>query len=283
MRTLLMVLAGIAVPCGGLLLLVFLAQDRFIYIPLRGLDGTPADAGLRFEDVVLTADDGVALHGWFVPAPAAETRTVLLLHGNAGNISHRLDKVAALWRAGLAVLVVDYRGYGKSEGRPSEEGLLRDARAAWDHLVGTRGVPPERVVLYGESLGCAPALRLAASLERAGAPPGVLVLEAPFSSAAEMSRLVLPWLPVGWLLRSRFDNLEEAARVTIPALVLAGAEDEVVPVAMGRRVHAALGSSSTELHIEPDAGHNDLWMGREDRLAALVARFAREGRPAAGD
>jgi pimeloyl-ACP methyl ester carboxylesterase len=98
-----------------------------------------------------------------------------------------------------------------------------------------------------------------------------------------MSRLVLPWLPVGWLLRSRFDNVGEAARVTGAALVMAGEEDEVVPVAMGRRVHAALGSSSKALHIEPGAGHNDLWMGREDRLAALVARFAREGRPSAGN
>lgn len=278
MRVVLMVLAGIVVPVGGGLVLLFLAQDRFIYLPLRTLDATPADVGLGFEEVLVTAEDGVRLHGWLVGGEAGSP-VVLLLHGNAGNISHRLDKAAAIHRAGMSVLLVDYRGYGRSEGRPGEEGLLRDARAAWAHLTVTRGVPPDRIVLYGESLGCAPALRLAASLERAaGSRPAALVLEAPFSSAAEMSRLVMPWLPVAWLLRPRFDNLAEAAKVTIPTLVMAGERDEVVPVSMGRRVHAALASSSRVLHIEPGAGHNDLWMGREDRLADLVARFARDGR-----
>jgi hypothetical protein len=276
-----MVLAGIAIPCGALLLLLFLAQDRFIYIPTRALDGTPAALGLRFEEVSFRAEDGVALHGWHVPA-APEAFTVLLLHGNAGNISHRLDKVAAFSGAGLAVLIVDYRGYGRSEGTPGEEGLFRDARAAWRHLTEERGTPPGQVIVYGESLGCAPALRLAAALQREGAAPAALVLEAPFSSAAEMSRLVLPWLPVAWLLRSRFDNLSLAAQVTVPALVLVGEEDEVVPASMGRRIHAALGSSSKALHVEPGAGHNDLWLGRAGRLASLVERFARERAGTAG-
>lgn len=276
MRTVLVV-AGIVLSCGaGLLVLLFLGQDRFIFIPSSRLEGTPADAGLAFEEVALTSEDGVALHGWFVPAGRG-SRVVLMLHGNAGNISHRLDKVTALSRAGFAVLLVDYRGYGRSAGRPSEEGLVRDAAAAWRHLTGKLGVPPKRVVLYGESLGCAPALRLASALERSGAPPAALVLEAPFTSAAEMSRRVIPWLPVAWLVRFRFNNVAEAAQVTIPSLVMLGEEDEVVPASMGRRVHAALRSSTKVMHVEPGAGHNDLWLGRSARLADLIARFAQDG------
>ncbi|MEQ8661302.1 MAG: alpha/beta fold hydrolase [Gammaproteobacteria bacterium] len=145
-------------------------QHDLVFRPQRGAGATPAVRGLAFEDLTLTGADGVAIHAWYLPGPAQPGRTVLFLHGNAGNLSHRLHTLAVLHRLGHPVLAIDYRGYGRSHGRPSEDGLHADALAAWHHLLERRGLAAHDIVIYGRSLGGAVAARLAAA-----APPHVFV------------------------------------------------------------------------------------------------------------
>jgi len=231
-----------------------LLEKRLIYFPFRTLEATPGDLGLRFEDVRLVADDGVALHGWFLPVEGSRF-TVLMAHGNAGNISHRLDR-ALLIQAKLKadVFLFDYRGYGRSEGSPDEPGTYRDGRAAYRYLAGQHGLDPRRIVLFGESLGAAVALQLA--LE---SPCRALVLESPFASIPEMARTVLPFWPLGALLRTRYDNVGKIGGLKVPLLVLHGEDDRTVPFAQGRRVFAAAPEPKRFFAI-PAAGHNDTYV-----------------------
>ncbi len=152
MKRMLALLAIFVLAYGVILLLVYAVQDRLVYFPTRALAATPRALGLDYEDVRITAEDGVRLHGWFVPTLSARA-TVLHFHGNAGNISHRLERVAVFRKLRLSVFLIDYRGYGSSEGQPSEEGTYRDARAAWRYLTETRGLAPSTIILHGESLG----------------------------------------------------------------------------------------------------------------------------------
>lgn len=245
-------------PLRGLaLLLLALAsagcswQSGIVYQPSRELVRTPADAGMRYEDVVLQAADGVELHGWFVPAPARSRGAVLFCHGNAGNISHRLESIAVFRALGLDVLIFDYRGYGRSGGEPAEEGTYLDARAAWDHLVGKRGVPPERVVVFGRSLGGAIAAHLAA--ERT---PRALILESAFSSVPDLAS-DLSWLPLRWIACFDYETAESVKAVKCPVLVVHSREDEVVPFAHGERIFSAAPAPKSFLEIR--GSHNAGW------------------------
>ncbi len=211
---------------------VWVFQERMVFFPLRELDGRPSDVGLAYEDVHIVTRDGVGLHGWYVPGEDARG-TVLFCHGNAGNISHRLETVALLHGLGLNVLLFDYRGYGKSGGRPREAGLYRDAEAAWDYLTTKRGEAPERIVLMGRSLGGGVAAWLAA---RRG--PAALILESTFTSIADLGRRFYPLLP-RFLARIRFDTLSHLAGVRCPLLVAHSRDDDVVPFVMGQRLYEA--------------------------------------------
>jgi fermentation-respiration switch protein FrsA (DUF1100 family) len=248
-------------------------ETSFIYFPSRTLEVTPADLGLAFEEVHLTAEDGVKIHAWRLPLPAPRF-TVLFAHGNAGNISHRLDRARLLGlRLSAEVFLFDYRGYGRSEGRPDEQGTYRDARAAYRHLTETRGLTPERLVLFGESLGSAVVLNLA--LECAAR---ALVLESPFTSIPDMARLVLPWLPLSPFLRTRYDNLAKVGGLKVPLLVLHGDRDEVVPFALGRRVFDAA-PEPKRFHRIAGAGHNDTYLtGGEAYWEALDEFLGAGGR-----
>ena len=166
LRTVLWTLLTLAGLAGALILLLGWYEPHLIYFPARDLERTPAALGLPFEDVELRTADGERVHGWFLSAPAPASVTVLLLHGNAGNISHRFEKLAVLRNLGADVLIVDYRGYGRSSGRPTETGTYRDADAAYEYLVQARGIDPRRLVLYGESLGAAVAVDLAVAQAR---------------------------------------------------------------------------------------------------------------------
>jgi fermentation-respiration switch protein FrsA (DUF1100 family) len=181
-------------------LLLFFTQSRLLYypnLPSRAVVATPAHIGLAYEEVALVAEDGVGLHGWFLPA-AGESRGVLLFfHGNAGNISHRLDSLRILHDLGLAVLIFDYRGYGQSQGRVSEEGTYLDAEAAWRHLSEVRGIAENEIVLFGRSLGAAVAAHLAASHR-----PKALIMESSFTSVPDLAASYYRIFPVRWLTRS---------------------------------------------------------------------------------
>jgi fermentation-respiration switch protein FrsA (DUF1100 family) len=226
--------------------------DSLVYFPDRELYGDPADVGLAFSDLTIPTEDGERLHAWWIPTRAAPARGhVLFFHGNAGNISHRLEHARALSAAGLDVLLVDYRGYGRSSGRPSEEGLHGDARAARAALVAGGQVDPARLVYMGESLGGAVALRLALD-----APPLACVLQSTFTSLRDVARQHYP-AALSALAGAAYPNRERIARLQAPVLILHGDVDEIVPVAHAEALFEAA-REPRRLRVVPGAGHNDL-------------------------
>jgi fermentation-respiration switch protein FrsA (DUF1100 family) len=244
-------LAVVVLSWIGLVVLAAVFQRSLIYFPLGSVP-PPAAVGLEgAEEIVLTAEDGVRLRGWFVPGRGSSRFTLLVFNGNAGNRAYRAPLARAFRERGIAVLLLDYRGFGGSAGRPSEEGLARDARAARAYLDGRAGVDPSRVAYFGESLGAAVALRLA--LER---PPAVLVLRSPFASMAAVGGHHYPYLPVAWLLRDRYPNRDRIARLACPLLVIAGDQDTIVPAAQSRAI-ADAAREPKRFVVVAGADHND--------------------------
>lgn len=233
---------------------------------------------MPFEDVELLTDDGVRLHAWWVPAPLKESgaarRSVLFCHGNAGNISHRTESVGVFHKLGLNVLIFDYRGYGRSAGRPTERGTYLDAEAAWKHLVEVRGARPERTVLFGRSLGGAVAARTAEAH-----PPGALILESTFTSLPDMGAELYPWLPVRLLSRYRYRSSDLVPAMKCPVLVIHSPEDELVPYAHGRRLFETAPGPKTFLEIGGD--HNNGWYESRKRYVAGLRAFLDEHLPPA--
>lgn len=259
------ILALLALGYGLLAGMMFLNQGRVIYLPSTQVTATPADAGLAFEDVELRTEDGVRLHGWFVPGPRPEAPVLLFLHGNAGNIGHRLHSLLQFHQLGLAVLIIDYRGYGQSTGRPHEEGTYLDARAAWDHLVADRGVEPQRIVVFGRSLGAAVAADLANRVDA-----GAVILESAFTSAADLGAHHYPWLPVRLLLRHEYDTLQRVGTIRSPLLIAHSRDDELVPFADAERLQKAAG----DVRLLPmQGGHNDGFRVSAGTYRQGIARF----------
>jgi uncharacterized protein len=228
-------------------------DQLFVYHPHPWVERDWARvSGLPLEDVWFQADDGTKLFGWYVEAgPSAPV--LLWCHGNAGNVIHRLDNLAELHRLGLSVFLFDYRGYGRSAGKPSEDGLYRDALAAHAYLTNQRGVRPERLVLFGRSLGAAVAGEVASRKPAAG-----LILESPFPSIAAMARAHYLGLPMHWLLSGRFPLTERLPRVSMPVLVIHGDRDDIVPVALGREVFDAAREPKSFFVVE-GADHNNTY------------------------
>ncbi len=256
--------------------------NAFLYFPERSLSGAPGAVGLAYEELRFAAEDGPELHGWWVPGQR-QGPAILFFHGNAGNISHRLDILRRLYdRVGLSVLIFDYRGYGKSSGSPSEEGLFADARAA-RALLRARGWDRDGVVLYGRSLGAAVALHAAVE-----DPPLGCVLEAPFTSLEDMARLhypVLSQLVMPWV-RGRYANLAAVRRLASPALFLHGDRDGVVPIGMGWRLFDACPAPKWFRTLN-GAGHDDpAFVGGEAYWGAweeFLGQLAEKPRPALKD
>ena len=223
--------------------------DRMVFQPTPGRWLSPAQLGIAAEETELNSEDGVRLHAFFLPAPGAD-RAILFLHGNAGNASHRLPNAAQLAALGAHVLLPDYRGYGLSEGSPSEAGAYADARAALAHLREARGLPESRIVVFGRSLGGAVAVDLARDRSLAG-----VILESTFSSASDLAnRLFAP--PIGLLLRGRWSSDRKIAQLRAPLLFIHGARDGIVPIELGRRLFAAA-PAPKDFHVLERAGHND--------------------------
>jgi len=242
-------LVGLAV-YGFFVAFMYLTQDRLFFFPTTNLVTTPDRHGLLYEDVELVAEDGVRLHGWFVPAPNPRA-TLLFFHGNGGNVSHRIESLQVFHELGLSVFILSYRGYGRSEGRPSELGIRRDADAAWRYLREDRGLAASELVLFGRSLGAAVAADLA--VRKAS---GAMILESPFTSAGDLGAEVYPWLPVRRLIRHEFDVLGRVGAIDAPILVVHSRDDEIVPFEHGRRIADAADAPLLELR----GGHNDAFI-----------------------
>lgn len=274
MEILLKWLAALGAAYAALLGLVFLLQGQLLYFPGMGREvlRTPRDLGLDHETVWLTTEDGVRIEAWYLPTPAARG-VALLAHGNAGNISHRLDYAPLFHRLGYSLLLFEYRGYGRSEGQPSEEGSYADARAAWRHLVAQRGVPPGRIVLVGESLGGAVVAQLAADQR-----PGALVLASSFVSVPELAANLYPWLPARWLARYRYDTREALGRVACPVFIAHSRDDEIVPFAHGERLFAA--AREPKAFLEMAGGHNEGFLFARAAWGEALGRFLAQHLPA---
>jgi len=255
----------------GLALYLYAFQARYVYfpdLPSRQVDATPADIGLAFDAVTLSTADGEALAGWFIPAPAARG-TLLYLHGNGGNIGHRLDPIAVFHRLGLNIFIIDYRGYGASSGKPSEEGTYRDALAAWAYLTQQKRLAPERIVLFGESLGGSIAARLAARH-----PPAGLAMYASFTSVPEMAQALYPMFPASWLARYRYDTRAALGSVNCPVLILHSPEDEIIPFSHGQALFEA--AREPKRLVELRGGHNDALLVSREVYAREVGAFLEE-------
>ena len=248
--------------------LIFVTQDRLIYLPSSTVTSTPERIGLDYEDVELVTEDGVRIHGWFVPGPEGDTPVLLFLHGNAGNIGHRLHSLRQFHELGLAVLIIDYRGYGRSAGRPDEAGTYADARAAWQYLIDERSVSPEEIVLFGRSLGAAVAAELATGVE-----PGAVILESAFTSAADLGARHYPWLPVRALLRHQYDTLGRMGAISAPILLAHSAEDEIVPFEHAKRLRAAATNARV---LEMEGGHNDAFLTTGEDYTEGLRAFLRD-------
>jgi hypothetical protein len=246
----------------ALLLTLYLGQSSLLFlpgIPSRELGATPRDIGLEYEAIWLETSDHVRLSGWYVPSKSARG-TLLFFHGNAGNISHRLDSLRIFHDLDLSVLIIDYRGYGQSGGKPSEAGMQRDAMEAWRYLVETRGEVPERIVLFGRSLGAALGAWLAAR-ER----PGALILESAFTSVPDLAADLYWWLPARRLARLQYATLEYLAAIRCPVLVVHSPDDEIIPYRHGRALYEAARYPKDFLQIVGDHNTGFLLSGERYR------------------
>ena len=271
-------------PINGiwLILLVFLLaasfylfypkiENFFIFYPDRSLETTPADWGLNFEDVSFETADGIKLHGWFFPLPD-EAPTILFSHGNAGNISHRIENVKLLLDCGLQVFIYDYRGYGRSGGRPSEAGIYQDGLAAYDYLVDRKKISPDRIIPFGRSLGAAVALEIATRRAIRS-----LIIESAFTSTKGMAKNMFLFQVLSLFLPPHYNNLKKIKSITVPKLIIHGEADEIVPFRMGQKLYEAANLPKYFFPIS-GAGHNDTYFTGGKRYFQIFSEFAGNSR-----
>lgn len=268
-RMLLLVVVGLVMGYLLLIAYVYAKQGAMLYFPTREIEATPRDIGLDYEELTLRTKDGLDISAWFIPAN--DTRGfVLFCHGNAGNISHRLASIQIFHSLGLGVLIFDYRGYGRSRGSPDEEGTYLDAEAAWDYLVNILHAKPERIVLFGRSLGSAVAAEVA-SRKQAGA----LIMESGFTSVPDLGKKFFPHLPVGLISRYRYESISKVEKIKIPKLFIHSPEDEIVPYEQGVKLFERAGEPKEFLRIT--GGHNEGFSlsgrGYVDGLKAFLSRY----------
>jgi fermentation-respiration switch protein FrsA (DUF1100 family) len=250
LKFILFVAAGYVV----LVVLVYFMQGRMVYlagVPGRTLTMIPADIGLTYQDVSIETTDGVTLHGWFIAGQSSQV--LLFFHGNAGNISHRLDSIRQFHSLGLSILIIDYRGYGQSAGRTTEMGMYRDADAAWRYLIESRGIVANDIVIFGRSLGGSVASRLASENQ-----PLALIVESSFTSIPDIAQDLYPWLPARWLSRLNHATREYVRDVRCPILVIHSRDDEIIPFRHGETIFASANEPRTLLTLR--GGHNDAFL-----------------------
>ncbi len=254
--------------CGAL----YVGQPRLIFFPDASFKATPATAGLVYDDVWLPVDTG-QVHGWWIPAAEPTTPVVLYLHGNASNIGDLVNRALHYHRLGISFFAIDYRGYGRSSGPfPHEDQVYADADAAWRYLTDTRGIPPEAIVLHGQSLGGAIATEIAVRYpETAG-----LVLESAFTSMSAIVRHHTPvqLVPLEAMLTQRFDTLTKVRSLQMPILIMHGTTDQTIPVEMSQALYQAA-SEPKELQLIPQADHNTVSQVDETLYYQTIHHFVR--------
>ncbi len=261
------IIAGVYLIFAGFL---FAFQSHYIYYPERVFSADPSSIGLDFENVHFETADGVKLSGWFVPSENARG-VILFCHGNAGNISHRLESIQIFHQLGLDVFIFDYRGYGQSEGKPTEQGTYKDAEAAWQYLIEERQVKPNEVIIFGRSLGGAVASWLAQRHT-----PGGLILESTFTSLPDIAAGLYPYFPVRLLLRFEYNTAEYLGRVDCPVLIVHSRDDEIMPFSHAQRLFEMAKEPKGFLEITGTHNEGFITSGRryEEGLDAFISEHA---------
>jgi len=243
----------------GVAIILYFMQPKFVYDPVRELPYSPTELGLDFEDVTFRTGDRIHLHGWFVPAPNAEF-TVLYCHGNGGNMMYFLDTVNLLNSLGLNCFIFDYRGYGLSQGSPSENGMYLDGRAAYRWLTKKKLIPPQKIIIFGWSLGGTMAAYLAAKTRKTR--PAGLVIEGAFTSYADIGSKYYPYMPVRWFARFNYPTIDYVRRVKCPIMVIHSRDDETVPFEFGLELYDA--ANEPKDFIEIRGSHNDAFLNSSE-------------------
>ena len=258
------VLTRLVIYCLVIFFWVRFLEFRNLFHPIRKLEATPQDIGLRFEDILFPVGNQEQINGWFIKAPNAQG-TIIVLHGNAGNISHRLEKIACLYSLGLNVFIFDYRGFGKSTGKPTESNVYADAISAYDYLVSRKDIDASRLIGYGESLGTAVAVKLATARRLKA-----LVLESSFTCAKDVAKSKLPFLPT-FLMSTKMDSLSDIRSLRMPKLFIHSFQDEIIEYQLGRKLFDAAPWPKTFLQIH--GGHNDGFLISREEFIDGVRKF----------
>lgn len=227
---------------------IYLLEAKAVFHPSKGLAATPKEIGLEYEDVTMMSYDNIALNGWFIKAPQAGV-TLLFFHGNAGTNADRLEKIAYFYKMGLNVFIVDYRGFGKSEGNPTEKNVNKDALTIYDYLAARKNIFPKTIIVYGESLGGAVAVELATKRDVAG-----LILDSTFTSAKDIAKLKFPFIP-SFLIQTKMDSLSKMTKIRCPKMIIHSMDDELIPFRMGQALYAAALPPKNFLEIK--GSHNE--------------------------
>lgn len=251
----------------GISTLFLFLEKYIIFHPFRELEETPSSIGLKYDDIYFDTKDGVSINAWFIPAENSKG-TVLFCHGNAGNISHRLDTIKIYNQLGLDFFIFDYRGYGKSGGSISENGLYLDSETAWDYLVSVKKIPPEKIVIVGRSLGASVAARLACS--RTSNPAGA-VIESAFLSVYDMAAYLYPWLPCRFFLRFNFPTKQYVQYIECPKLMVHSKDDEIVPFSHGKKLFEL--AKEPKIFLELSGGHNECYFENEKIYRKALGDF----------
>lgn len=256
-------LAGIYV---GLFLLLTFGQTRLMYFPSRQIINTPKDTGLEYENLRLITSDGVTISAWWIPVENQDAPVILFAHGNGGNISYRLPYIRIFHQMGLASLFFDYRGYGESEGQPSEQGTYLDGEAAWHYLTQTRNISANRIILYGESLGGGVATYLATKFQPAG-----LILGSTFTSVPDRAKELFPLMPIDLIAQFHYNNLERLPQIQCPVLIIHSPQDEIIPFHHGQRLYEA--ANDPKFFLEIQGSHNEGFLDSLPTYQAGIEQF----------
>ena len=247
---------------------IYIFQAKLLYFPDqpgRRHVNFPTDIGLDYEDIYLTTSDDIRIHGWFVPA-RNNHGTILFFHGNAGNISHRLESIGIFHSLGLNTLIIDYRGYGNSTGSPSEQGIYLDGEAAWQHLVFTRKISPKKIIIFGRSLGGALAVHTAKKHTPAG-----IIIESSFTSVPDLAAQLYPWLPVRWLSRLHYNSLQKIKDVNTPVLVIHSRDDDIIPFSHGEKLFSE--ALQPKIFLKISGSHNNGFLSSGNKYRQGLANF----------
>jgi len=245
-------------------------EKRTIFFPTRNVLETPSMMGLDFQDLTLSTSDGQEIKAWYVPAKNARF-VLLFFHGNGGNLSNRVEKIAFFNSLGFNVFIIDYRGFGKSSGSPSEKGLYLDAQASYDYLVNNLKFKHKQIIIFGESLGGSVAVECA-SRNKVSA----VILESTFSSVKDMAQKVCPFFPI-WILESRFDSLDKIGNLNAPLLMMHSRDDEIVPFEFSEKLFKNAGYPKT--FIELSGAHNDAFITHQDTIRKKMKTFLMKVKP----